>query len=183
MADTPRTKAALATLFADNVAGDISPQDLRDFLESMSLPFGEMYVSTPSATTITGASFQKLNGTTTLGQANLFDMPASNRLRYTGSVPMKFLVAAAFQCEDTSGDPKQLRLFVYDDSGAAGATVASSAFNHDTVNALDNPSGTVQAIVTLDTNDYVEVHAAAPGFGGTDITLFSMNLVARALFG
>lgn len=34
MADTVRTKAALQTLLADNVAGDISPQDLRDFLVS-----------------------------------------------------------------------------------------------------------------------------------------------------
>lgn len=34
MADTRRTDAALATLFADNTSGAISAQDLRDFLES-----------------------------------------------------------------------------------------------------------------------------------------------------
>lgn len=32
MADTQRTRAALITLFADNVTGQISAQDLRDFL-------------------------------------------------------------------------------------------------------------------------------------------------------
>ena len=32
MADTQRTRAALRALFADNVTGQISPQDLRDFL-------------------------------------------------------------------------------------------------------------------------------------------------------
>ena len=32
MVDTVRTKAALQALFADNSSGDISPQDLRDFL-------------------------------------------------------------------------------------------------------------------------------------------------------
>jgi len=32
MADTPRTRAALQALFADNNSGDISAQDLRDFL-------------------------------------------------------------------------------------------------------------------------------------------------------
>lgn len=32
MADTQRTRAALLALFADNVTGQISPQDLRDFL-------------------------------------------------------------------------------------------------------------------------------------------------------
>lgn len=35
MADTPRTEAALATLFADNTAGGITPQNLRDFLASI----------------------------------------------------------------------------------------------------------------------------------------------------
>lgn len=34
MVDTVRTLAALQALFADNASGDISPQDLRDFLVS-----------------------------------------------------------------------------------------------------------------------------------------------------
>lgn len=34
MVDTVRTRAALQTLLADNTTGDISPQDLRDFLVS-----------------------------------------------------------------------------------------------------------------------------------------------------
>lgn len=32
MADTQRTRSAILTLFADNVTGQISPQDLRDFV-------------------------------------------------------------------------------------------------------------------------------------------------------
>ena len=35
MADTARTRSALITLFADNVTGQISAQDLRDFLVTM----------------------------------------------------------------------------------------------------------------------------------------------------
>ena len=35
MADTQRTRAALLALFADNVTGQISPQDLRDFQVSI----------------------------------------------------------------------------------------------------------------------------------------------------
>ena len=34
MTDTPRTLSALLALFADNTAGDISPQDLRDYVAS-----------------------------------------------------------------------------------------------------------------------------------------------------
>ena len=40
MVDTARTLAALQALLADNVAGDISPQDLRDFLVSCALITG-----------------------------------------------------------------------------------------------------------------------------------------------
>lgn len=35
MADTQRTRAAILALFADNVTGQISPQDLRDFVVSV----------------------------------------------------------------------------------------------------------------------------------------------------
>ncbi len=38
MAGTQRTKEALNTLFADNVTGQISPQDLRDFLYTVMNP-------------------------------------------------------------------------------------------------------------------------------------------------
>ena len=38
-ADTPRTEADLQVLFADNTSGAISPQDLRDFLVSVDMPF------------------------------------------------------------------------------------------------------------------------------------------------
>jgi hypothetical protein len=37
MPDTVRTRAALAALFADNASGDISAQDLRDFLASVTM--------------------------------------------------------------------------------------------------------------------------------------------------
>ena len=38
MVDTARTLAALQTLLADNTAGDISPQDVRDMLVSQAVP-------------------------------------------------------------------------------------------------------------------------------------------------
>jgi len=44
MADTIRTKAALVALLADNTSGDISPQDVRDFLVSVMGVFGSIYV-------------------------------------------------------------------------------------------------------------------------------------------
>jgi hypothetical protein len=42
---TIRTNAALQTLFADNITGAISPQDLRDFLDSIMGVYGAIFVS------------------------------------------------------------------------------------------------------------------------------------------
>ncbi len=44
MVDTVRTLAALQTLLADNAAGDISPQDLRDMLVSQAVPQWVQYL-------------------------------------------------------------------------------------------------------------------------------------------
>ena len=49
MADTRRILSALQTLLADNTAGDISAQDVRDFLVSAS-PVVEEYAASSSAT-------------------------------------------------------------------------------------------------------------------------------------
>ena len=56
MADTSRTVADMASnLFQDSqAAGSITPQDLRDFLETCQTKQGSIYVSTASATTIAG---------------------------------------------------------------------------------------------------------------------------------
>ena len=48
MADTIRLIAALQSIFADNATGDISPQDLRDFLVSV-MPTGRGATKTVAA--------------------------------------------------------------------------------------------------------------------------------------
>lgn len=54
MADTERTRAALATLYADNTAGDISAQDLRDFLVSVNTTMGPAVAVTGTTTATVG---------------------------------------------------------------------------------------------------------------------------------
>lgn len=51
MADTARTVAALQTLLANNVTGDISPQDLRDFLVTSLGVFGGIGIPTLASAT------------------------------------------------------------------------------------------------------------------------------------
>ena len=44
MADTIRTRASLLTLLADNATGDISANDVRDFLVSTFGVYGAIYI-------------------------------------------------------------------------------------------------------------------------------------------
>tara|TARA_R100000781_G_scaffold370_2_gene577 strand:+ start:226 stop:462 length:237 start_codon:yes stop_codon:yes gene_type:complete len=56
MTDTSRTVSALVTnLFQDGqAAGSITPQDLRDLVETCQVKHGSIYLSTAGSTTISG---------------------------------------------------------------------------------------------------------------------------------
>lgn len=53
MSDTQRTRTTLQTLFADNSVGDISPQDLRDYLASTKLYTENQFVTLTDGATVT----------------------------------------------------------------------------------------------------------------------------------
>lgn len=86
MADTPRTYAQLQAILPDNASGQLSPQDLRDFLASVRLPFACYYISVPTATTIAVPStYYKVSGTTVLEASRDFTQPQNNRVLYGGT--------------------------------------------------------------------------------------------------
>lgn len=58
MVDTVRTLSALQTLLADNTAGDISAQDLRDFLVSAMLETTTATVTTGNVTAVAGKHYE-----------------------------------------------------------------------------------------------------------------------------
>jgi len=71
MVDTQRTKSALQTLFADNVTGDISPQDLRDFLVTVMDRIGGYHNGTlPPQGTDQATAIGVNNGTTDITSPN-----------------------------------------------------------------------------------------------------------------
>jgi hypothetical protein len=67
MADTQRTLAALQALFADNTTGDISPQDLRDFLVSSQGGYGSIFVTGGSTAQVVSGTPVKMSGFATNG--------------------------------------------------------------------------------------------------------------------
>lgn len=93
MVDTARTKAAMATLLADNVSGDISPQDVRDLMESAAPPHGFMYFSSAAETTIGSAGvYVKAAGTTAAQEETGVTVATTNRVTYDGALTRDFTI-------------------------------------------------------------------------------------------
>lgn len=102
MVDTSRTVSDLTTnLFQDSqAAGSITPQDLRDLIETCQVKQGSMYVSSAAETTISvaGTFVEGTAGTWTLSTtptANEFDENTDGRLRYTGTPTINCFFSAS----------------------------------------------------------------------------------------
>jgi len=163
MADTRRSKDdfvnAATGLFKNNVAKDISPQDLRDFVESQHPPYGSMYWSTAIETSIsTVDTWTKAAGTTSSVSLRHFDMPASNRLRYTGT-PSIHVHGVVSLSTNTASANKTLRTgaYHYDDSGASGSVLTHSVLERRHA-SNDIGAIAIHFDAMLETNDYIELH-------------------------
>jgi hypothetical protein len=160
MADTRRSKAALAALLADNTTGAISPQDIRDFLESAAPPFGSMYISTAADTSISQTStYTKVAGTTTLTNADGFDMPANNRLRYTGAPDVHVHVAVTISMTTTGSN--QVIFFRVGKNGSAVITDAvASTVARKVGTGADIGSTALHFDTMMSNGDYIELFVA-----------------------
>jgi hypothetical protein len=176
MADTQRSKSALATLFADNATGDISPQDLRDFLESMDLPYGAYYISSSAATTPAGAgTFLKALGTTTAIAENNFTH-STNRLTYNGT-PDCFAVAMASVSMTCAGVSKIVSLGFAEN----GAILTPTRIDRKIGTGSDIGAAGVVGTATLSTNDYLELWVANQTDTGT-VTYDYAYVIVLGLF-
>lgn len=102
MADTPRALSAILALLADNVIGDISPQDLRDAIVSMLGEYAEIYLHDGS-TAQTGVTTTptKMTGFATNGadEGNLVADAANDQIDVSESMDVLVL----FQCSFSGG--------------------------------------------------------------------------------
>lgn len=164
MADTQRTKSALATLLADNTSGAISPQDLRDLMESLHFSFGSLYISTPAETSIANQNeWTKVAGTTTDVNLHRFEgktaLAVDNRLKYTGAAMVH--VHAVFNWSQTSASSNvefDAAAYHYDDSAASGSILTHSIVRRKQGTGSDVGAAAAHFDVMMDTNDYVEMH-------------------------
>ena len=185
MADTSRTVADMASnLFQDSqAAGSITPQDLRDFLETCQTKQGSIYISTAGATTIAGQANVTANsltnmvavetgGTFTLSvapTANEFDMNTDGQLRYTGTPTTNVFFTASVMLElVTSGVDLELVMAVT--KGGTLVTGAKTGGFGPRVTTNSVPMS-VSGFTSMATNDYLNIFV-----GNVDST---GNVVAR----
>ena len=185
MADTSRTVSDMASnLFQDSqAAGSITPQDLRDFLETCQTKQGSIYISTAGATTIAAQANVTANsltnmvavetgGTFTLSvapTANEFDMNTDGQLRYTGTPTTNVFFTASVMLElVTSGVDLELVMAVT--KGGTIVTGAKTGGFGPRVTTNSVPMS-VSGFTSMATNDYLNIFV-----GNVDST---GNVVAR----
>ena len=171
MADTSRTVTDMASnLFQDSqAAGAITPQDLRDFVETCQTKQGSIYVSTAGATTIAGQANVTPNSLTnmvavetaatftlsTAPTANEFDMNTDGQLRYTGTPTTNVFFTASVMLEIvSSGVDLELVMAV-----TKGGTLVTGAKTGGFCPRLTTNSVpmSVSGFASMATNDYLNI--------------------------
>lgn len=163
MTDIQRSQSYLLTqLFQDGQDGGISAQDIRDLIISMTPDHEGLSFVTPANTTIAVAgTYVKAAGVTELtnGSNTMDSGGTSNRLRYLGVSPRHFRVVFQASVVMASGNNQDIsiQLYHYDASAASGSLVAHSQV-HNTVPGQFIVQMTAHADLTMDTDDYIEMH-------------------------
>jgi hypothetical protein len=180
MPDTQRTESAILTLFADNNSGNISPQDLRDYVVSARPRSGTVYSTGPgAATTISIAStFYATNWNNTGTSQNLdgFTATAGGRLTYTGTEQIHAHIACTISFSVAVAAAKELEFRIAED----GTTKAGSKVLVDTNGNTTKASTALHWDAMMDTNNYIELYVAN-NTDTTDVTIEAVYLFAMSM--
>jgi len=141
-------------------------------------PVAEMIVNTPAATTIAVAgTFYKGEGTTLLSAGSInFNMPVDNRLRYTGVLTKLFHVVSVISYSVASGANQQMRARIYKN----GVFISGSEILDTITTSADINSSSVNTLVELATNDYLEIFITNSS-STNNITLQTINMFALGI--
>ena len=154
MVDTIRTLDAIVALFADNTAGDISEQDIRDLVVSLAPGHGMLYLVTPAANVLSDTTtWVQVGGAFTLsGSAYNWAETAEGQLHYDSAGDRDAHVTASLTC--TSASNSQILEFAI---ALNGTPVTGSAILHKTGTGSDVISISLTAHVDVSDGDYVSL--------------------------
>lgn len=182
---TQRSMSAILALLADNVAGDISAEDMRDAIESLRPRFGKMAVQAADAASVTIGTVSTyvevteptwtVSGVATGSPSPYgFDMDSNGRLRYTGAEPVVANVGLSVAV--TSASSNQV---IHYRLGKNGATSVNSEGHRKIGTGADVGAISIAGIFELDTNDYLSLFVSNES-GSNDITIETAQLQAMA---
>lgn len=139
--------------------------------------YGEIYVSTPAATSIGSAStWYDANGTYTFSTPNHeFEMSTNGQLRYIGHQPRVMHIAASFSIQAASAGVE-----VWVGVAKNGTVITPSVVKQDYGNNTDVLSSAAHAFVQLDPGDYLSVRVYNAS-SGTNVTFQTLNLFAMSM--
>ncbi len=174
MAETQRSIATLQTLLANNTVGAISPTDLRDLMETLVAGHGEMYVTTPAATTITDTGvFVDTAGTFALtGSVKNWDMDTNGQLRYIGAADRRVHIAASVSMVSASNNQ-----VIHMRVAKNGTSLVSSQSQRKISTGSDIGSISMHVMTGMSTNDYLTIQVRNTS-STTTVTTTNANLFA-----
>ena len=172
MADTNRSLAELLILLADNTTGDISPQDIRDAVLSLTPAHGSMTVTTPGLTgVVTVNTPLKAAGVTgSTGTLHDYTMPLDNRLTFGGASPRETQIACSLSLT-TVGNNITVSIYL----ARNGVIIPGSRMQQRIGTGADIQAISTSANFTLSDTDYIELWVEN-NTDATDITVEFMQM-------
>tara|TARA_Y100000310_G_scaffold109018_1_gene107386 strand:+ start:1355 stop:2590 length:1236 start_codon:yes stop_codon:yes gene_type:complete len=169
-------------LIEDSAAGNVKKSMVLGSLPT-NTTYASMSMTTPAETTIvtvstggpTGDNYVKAAGTTTQGALSGSFDHSDNRLKYTGTRPSTFIVNVTTSTTSAGAD-KELGYKI-----AVNGTPNDESYSvRKQVVAADLGSGALQCLVSLTTNDYVELFVANET-DDTNLTIEAMNFIIQSI--
>jgi hypothetical protein len=139
-------------------------------------PYGEIYIASSAATTLTlAATYYVVAGTYAAGELYDFHHDTNGRLELEGSGTRRFHVTCSFSFEANKADVYNLRLAVN------GITLAKTEIDRNIAVGGVNTVGAaaIQGLIELEAGDYIELWAATTAQTNAALTVRHMNLIAR----
>ena len=154
MADTIRSLATLATMLADNTAGEISPQDLRDAVLTIQPGYAELSITSSAATTLGDTStWVEVAGTWALTDASdNWAETVNGRLYYTGAADREVNVTAAVSMT-VDGNLKQCQFAI----GVDGSALTPSIVQRYVATGADVGAAGVVGHTDISTGSYISL--------------------------
>jgi hypothetical protein len=124
---------------------------------------------------ITQSLFEKIEGTTTASATNQKFSHTNNRLTYTGGITKEFVITASVSANSVVTNNVNITVRI----AKNGTTIADSESQATTSASGRNENFFCQTIVSLATNDFIEVFIAN-NTNGNNLLATELNLIVRA---